>query len=139
MKENDALYRQMLDRARAARLNAYAPYSKFSVGACILTKKGNFYTGANWENAAFGAGTCAERCAISNCIAAGDHEIEAIAITADYAAWPCGICRQALREFCVSTQMPVIVSGYQDNDYTVRTLEELLPNSFGPDALDNII
>lgn len=131
-------YSELLRKAEEVRKNAYAPYSGFYVGACILTDTGNTYVGANFENSAFGAGTCAERCAIASAVAAGDRHIKAVAVVANYAAWPCGICRQAIREFCVSVKIPVIIRGVDDTEYRVKTLEELLPESFGPDALDDI-
>lgn len=127
-------YEQLFEKAKQARENAYAPYSKFQVGACILTEDGSSFTGCNFENASFGATICAERCAASCAIAAGQRRFMAIAIAANTAAWPCGICRQVLREFACGADMPVIVGPY-DGDFTVKTLGELLPESFGPEYL----
>ncbi len=121
--------------AKAARERAYAPYSKFMVGACILTDAGNTYTGCNFENASYGATICAERCAASCAIAAGERRFRAIAVVGNTPAWPCGICRQVLREFACSQDMPVIVGAYDSDQYAVKTLAELLPESFGPEYL----
>ena len=114
-----------------ARENAYAPYSKYRVGACILTGDGRTFQGCNFENASYGATICAERCAASCAVAAGQRRFMAIAIAANSAAWPCGICRQVLREFACGPDMPVIV-GPAGGEFTVKTLSELLPESFGP-------
>lgn len=120
--------------AGEASKNAYVPYSGFHVGACILADSGRTYTGCNFENASYGATICAERCAISCAIAAGERKFLAIAIAADAPAWPCGICRQVLREFCCDQDMLVIV-GAAGGEYQIKTLGELLPESFGPEYL----
>lgn len=127
-------HEQLFKMAIAAREKAYAPYSKYRVGACILTDQGNTYAGCNFENVSFGATICAERCAASCAIAAGERRFAAIAIAANTAAWPCGICRQVLREFACGPEMPVIVGAY-DGEFRVKTLAELLPESFGPEYL----
>ena len=127
-------YKALFDLACKARKNAYSPYSNYQVGACILTEDGSTFTGCNFENASYGATICAERCAASCAIAAGQRRFMAVAIAANSAAWPCGICRQVLREFACSLDMPVIV-GPADGDFTVKTLGELLPESFGPEYL----
>lgn len=125
---------RLFELACEALKNAYVPYSQFRVGACILTEDGSTFQGCNFENASYGAAICAERCAASCAIAAGQRRFKAIAIAAEKgAAWPCGICRQVLREFS-DLSMPVIV-GQVGRDYEVRTLEELLPKSFGPEDL----
>lgn len=127
-------YDELFRLACRARENAYAPYSEFKVGACILTEGGKTYTGCNFENASYGATICAECCAASCAIADGERRFQAIAIAANSAAWPCGICRQVLREFAASPDMPVIVGPF-DGAYSVKTLSELLPESFGPEYL----
>lgn len=125
---------QLFELACEAMQNSYSPYSHFKVGACILTESGETFKGCNFENASYGAAICAERCAASCAIAAGQRRFKAIAIAAETtAAWPCGICRQVLREFS-DLSMPVIV-GQAGKGYQVKTLEELLPNSFGPEDL----
>lgn len=127
-------HRELFDRACAARENAYAPYSGYRVGACILTESGKCFSGCNFENASYGATICAERCATACAVAAGEKKFVAIAIAANSEAWPCGICRQVLREFACGPEMPVIV-GPAGGAFRVKTLGELLPESFGPEYL----
>ena len=127
-------HEELFRMACEARENSYAPYSKYLVGACILTEDGRTFQGCNFENASFGATICAERCAAGNAISAGQRKFMAIAIAANTEAWPCGICRQVLREFACGPEMPVIV-GPAGGAFRVRTLEELLPESFGPEYL----
>lgn len=128
-------YEELFALACEARKNAYTPYSHFNVGACILTESGETFQGCNFENASYGATICAERCAASCAVAAGQRRFKAIAIAADRSAWPCGICRQVLREFACSLDMPVIVGAHDTETFTVKTLGELLPESFGPETL----
>ena len=132
--EGSMTHEQLFQKAVEAREHSYAPYSKYHVGACILTDQGNAYTGCNFENASFGATICAERCAAACAIAAGERKFAAIAVAANTPAWPCGICRQVLREFACGPDMPVIVGAF-DGEFTVKTLAELLPESFGPEYL----
>ena len=120
--------------------NSYAPYSSYNVSAALLTSSGKIYTGVNVENASYPAGVCAERTAICKAVSDGEREICAIAIVGgknytvkDFCA-PCGICRQTMREFCDPKKMRVIFAKSQD-EYKELSLEELLPESFGPDAL----
>jgi len=127
-------HHELFNLACKAREHSYAPYSKYRVGACILTENGQTFQGCNFENASYGATICAERCAAACAIAAGQRRFTAIAIAANTAAWPCGICRQVLREFAASPDMPVIV-GPACGEFTVKTLSELLPESFGPEYL----
>ena len=129
-------HQELFDLACQARENAYAPYSNFRVGACILTDDGRVFQGCNFENASYGAGICAERCAAGSAIASGARKFAAVAVAANAAAWPCGICRQVLREFARDLDMPVIV-GPSGGEFTVKTLGELLPESFGPEYLLN--
>lgn len=123
------------DQCLAAREYAYAPYSKFRVGCAILTKAGSIVTGANVENASYGAGICAERTAITRCVMEGQKELQAIAILSDMAdcVSPCGICRQFIREF--APKVPVLMFSGQSDKMVCHTLEELLPLSFGPEHL----
>ena len=109
---------------------AYAPYSRFRVGAAVLAESGKVYGGANVENASYGANMCAERSAIFAAVNAGERKLAAIAVTAT----PCGMCRQVMREFCDQKAFKVIVAKGAE-DYKVFTLDELLPESFGPDHL----
>jgi cytidine deaminase len=121
--------------ASEARAAAYAPYSRFPVGAAALSGDGRVFAGCNVENAAYPVGTCAEAGAISAMIAAGERRIAAMLVVGggDGLCAPCGGCRQRIREFAGS-ETPVIVAGPEG----VRrrfTLEELLPESFGPENL----
>ncbi|MBR1560512.1 MAG: cytidine deaminase [Clostridia bacterium] len=126
----DALFAQACE----AMQMAYCPYSKFQVGACILAEDGRTFTGCNFENASYGAAICAERCAAGNAIVHGARRFAAIAVVGSTAvAWPCGICRQVLREFS-DPSLPVIVGAY-GKGYTVRTLGELLPEGLSPEDL----
>ena len=125
---------QLFQMACEAMQNSYSPYSHFKVGACILTVDGQTFKGCNFENASYGATICAERCAAACAIAAGARRFAAIAVVGSSAvAWPCGICRQVLREFS-DLSLPVIV-GQFGKGYTVKTLGELLPESLSPDDL----
>lgn len=120
----------LLQRADEAKEQAYAPYSDFRVGACLLDDKGNEYLGCNVENAAYGCAICAERTAVTKAVSEGSRSFTAIAITADSedAAYPCGICRQVLTEF--SPDMVVIASNNGFSQYSVHTAAELLPHAF---------
>ena len=113
---------------------AYCPYSRFQVGACLLAEDGRTFKGCNFENASYGATICAERCAVANAIVNGARRFRAIAIVGSTAvAWPCGICRQVLREFS-DADTPVIVGAY-GKGYVVKTLGELLPEGLTPEDL----
>ena len=94
-------YKLLLEKAYEGRKNAYAPYSKFKVGAAVLMENGKIYTGCNIENASYGATNCAERTAIFKAISEGNRKICAIAIVGadDEYTYPCGICRQVIAEF----------------------------------------
>ncbi len=115
----------LLKQAKEAYRYAYAPYSRFKVGAALLTKDGRVYTGCNIENSAFGATMCAERVAFSKAISDGVTDFKAIAIVSDKGkpCPPCGECRQVMSEFCEDDFMIVT----QDNVYP---LSRLLPESF---------
>lgn len=133
-REIDPSYGELFALACEAMQNSYSPYSHFKVGACILTMDGRTFKGCNFENASYGATICAERCAAGCAIAAGARRFKAIAVVGSTAvAWPCGICRQVLREFS-DLDLPVIVGAY-GKGYTVKTLGELLPESLSPDDL----
>lgn len=125
----------LLDAAREVAHRAYAPYSHFPVGAALIDGEGHVVTGCNVENAAYGETICAERNAVTTMIARyGVQRITAIAIIGLKAApcWPCGACRQVLREFHCER---VIVEG-PDGEPLSLPFEELLPYSFGPEALN---
>jgi cytidine deaminase len=118
----------LVAEARAVAQGAYAPFSKFRVGAVIVDADGNRYTGANVENSAYGAVICAEANAISTAVAAGVRKIVTVAVScidADEPGYPCGNCRQLMNEFRVER---VIVDG--PDGPVEHTLEELLPHGF---------
>ena len=113
---------------------AYVPYSKFPVGAALLSADGRVFTGCNVENAAYGSAICAERTALVKAISEGAREFVSLAVVGkseDY-CWPCGSCRQMLREFAPHLE---IVVGNSKKELVVTTLAELLPHSFGPESL----
>lgn len=118
--------------------NSYSPYSDFKVGAALLTKNGKIYTGCNIENASYSATLCAERTAFSNAISNGEREFETIAIVAIkdnklVTAFPCGICRQFMAEFC-DDNFKILVAK-SETEYDKYLLSELLPNSFNKSDL----
>ena len=92
---------ELIVKAKEAREKAYAPYSRFRVGAALLTKKGNIYLGCNVENSSYGLALCAERAAIANAVVGGEREFEALAVVTEThdPATPCGACRQFIHEF----------------------------------------
>ncbi len=127
-------HEQLIALAFEAKKNSYSPYSKYPVGACVLTKDGKTFKGTNIENASFGLTNCAERSAIfatySN--GYGKKDIEAIAIVSDgkKLAAPCGACRQVLNEL-LEKDTPIILS---NGTKTIETnINDLLPMSFGPE------
>lgn len=119
----------LIDVAILAREQAYAPYSKFSVGAALLTSDGLIFTGCNCENAVFGLAICAERVAMTKAISEGHHEFSAIAIAASPLAPPCGACRQFMAEF--NTRLDIISIDTGNSRKQSRwSLTELLPQQF---------
>lgn len=141
---NDMDIKELISKALEAREKAYAPYSNYLVGAALITGSGKFYTGCNIENASYGATNCAERTTVFKAVSDGEKLITAIAIVggprgekdnlSSY-AFPCGVCRQVLREFSDPDKLMVYVARSQE-DYKEYTLSELLPDSFGPDFND---
>lgn len=128
------IYTDMIRHALAARNHAYAPYSDFLVGACVMTSDGNYYTGCNIENASYGATNCAERTAIFKAVSEGHTVIKAVAIIGgmrneitDY-TYPCGICRQVIAEF--ASKDCEIIAAKNTEDYKVFKLEEIIPHTF---------
>lgn len=134
--------KELISCALSARKNAYTPYSHFNVGAALLTKSGKIYEGFNIECAAYSVCNCAERTALFRAVFDGHRNFDAIAVAGRKASEqalleycpPCGMCRQALREFCDPNLFKVILAK-NENEYKIYTLEELLPQSFGPDNL----
>lgn len=132
---DDALVQRLFDAAQAARAQAYAPYSRFLVGAALLDENGRIHPGCNVENAAYPQGVCAEGGALSAMVLAGGRRLKAVLVVGAGAALctPCGGCRQKLREFA-GDDLPVLVA--DPTGLRARfTLGELLPASFGPDHL----
>jgi cytidine deaminase len=120
---------RLIAAALEARERAYAPYSKFHVGAAILTADGQIFAGCNVENASYGLTMCAERVAAANAVAAGHRQFAAIAIASPDAAFPCGACRQVLAEF--GGRMPILLIDANDPDVIAETdLHALLPAAF---------
>ena len=126
---------RLFQAARAAQDKAYAPYSRFKVGAAIASVDGRVFAGCNVENAAYPVGSCAEAGAISAMVAAGGSRIAAIVVVGDgeHLVTPCGGCRQRIREF-VAPDTLIHVAGPAGIRRSF-TLNELLPHSFGPDNL----
>ena len=117
----------------AKEKSTYTPYSNFRVGAAVEMEDGSIYTGGNIEIASYSPTNCAERTAIFKAISEGKREIKKIVITGDAKdTFPCGVCRQVIREF---SKNPLIVVANSVDDYKIYTLEELLPHSFGPEYL----
>lgn len=133
---HDSTTDYLLELATRAAERAYAPYSKFHVGAAVLTASGQVYSGANVENASYSITSCAETSAISDMVSSGDLEIVEVVVVGPGpdGATPCGRCRQALREFTTSPDVRIHVAspGQLQASFTIG---ELLPHSFGPENL----
>lgn len=132
--------KELIRLALEARKMAYAPYSQYKVGAALLAKDGKVYQGCNIENSAFSATNCAERTAFFKAVSEGERDFAAIAIVGgkgeepkDF-AYPCGVCRQVMMEFCDPKTFRVVSAVTEDN-YIDKTLEEMLPYGFGPSNL----
>lgn len=134
---NKDMIEKLIEAAINARQNSYSPYSNYQVGAALLTEDGSIYTGCNIENAAYSPTNCAERTAFFKAVSEGKRQFSAISIVggvkggqiAEY-AYPCGVCRQVMMEFCNPQTFQIIVAK-SVSEYEVITLEELLPNGFG--------
>lgn len=134
--------KELIELALEARKMSYSPYSNFSVGAALLTKDGKVYKGCNIENASYGATNCAERTAFFKAVSEGERDFEKIAIVGDFHdneipsdyAYPCGICRQVMREFTDENQFYVIVAKSKE-EYIKALLKDFLPYSFGPENI----
>ena len=147
---DNKIIQELINRALKMRESSYCPYSDYAVGACVQCADGHFHDGCNIENASYGLTICAERTAIFKAVSShkaetendknGSFEIVRIAIAggkkgeepSDY-AYPCGACRQVMREFG-NENMEIIIAKSVD-DYKITTLGEMLPDSFGPDHL----
>lgn len=126
----------LIAAAKSARLKAYAPYSKFLVGAAVRDERGQIHGGCNIENAAYPQGWCAETSAIAAMIMAGGKAIAEMAVigTGDLLCTPCGGCRQKIREFAKGN-VKIHMCGEDGSLKQTFTLDELLPASFGPENL----
>ncbi|MEG1559308.1 MAG: cytidine deaminase [Clostridia bacterium] len=133
---HDFEVKNMLKMAEEAKDRAYAPYSKFRVGACLKGATGAYYLGSNVENASYGATICAERMALLKAVYEGERVFDALAIGGDGGGCPpCGMCLQMLSEFC-DPEMPVIFRNIS-SDITVVSLSELMPKAFLKERLTN--
>ncbi|ASS86595.1 cytidine deaminase [Geobacillus sp. FSL K6-0789] len=126
---------QLIAEAKKAREFAYVPYSKFKVGAALLTKDGSVYRGCNIENAAYSVCNCAERIALFKAYSEGETEFAALAVIADTPrpVPPCGACRQVIAELCPS-DMKVILANI-NGDVKIVTVQELLPDAFSAEDM----
>lgn len=140
-KINDIPVVELIRSAMEARKKAYAPYSGYMVGAAVLTNELRIYTGCNIENAAYTPTVCAERTAVFKAVSEGWRRFKAIAVVGSpkgditQYAFPCGVCRQVMREFADADNFVVIVAK-SEQDYQALTLRELLPEGFGPENLN---
>ncbi|WFA09555.1 cytidine deaminase [Tissierella sp. Yu-01] len=127
--------KELIKKALDAKKRAYVPYSHFHVGAALITGDDKVYTGCNIEIASYSPTLCAERTAIFKAISEGSTEIKTIAVVGDSnPTFPCGVCRQVIREFGKNAK--IIIANSED-DYKEYTIDDLLPHSFGPEDLDN--
>ena len=134
--------KELIAQAIEARKKSYSPYSHYQVGAALLAKNGRIITGCNIENAAYTPTNCAERTAVFKAVSEGIREFLAIAIVGSpegdeltQYAYPCGVCRQVMIEFCNPSDFWIVVAKSEE-DYRMMTLGELLPEGFGPDNLN---
>jgi len=116
--------------ATAARESAYAPYSKYQVGAAVMMHSGEIYTGCNVENASYGLCICAERTAIVKAVSTGERKIKAVAVATSGGGSPCGACRQFISEFADSQTIVIIHDVSDEQSERVFTIAELLPEAF---------
>lgn len=132
---------ELIEQALRAREFSYSPYSGYRVGAALMTAEGKVYTGCNIENAAYAPTNCAERTAFFKAVSEGQKSFRAIAIVGGPAdepitqyAYPCGVCRQVMIEFCDPQTFEIIIAKSK-KEYQVEKLQKLLPDGFGPSNL----
>ena len=127
-------YAQLLASAKQAAERSYSPYSRFAVGAAVLTEEGKVFTGCNVENVSLGGTICAERTALVKAVSEGHKKFKAIAVYCKKApgGWPCGICRQFITEFGPDTE---VVVEHADGKIESIKIKDLEPHGFGPEAL----
>jgi cytidine deaminase len=123
----------LVQSARLAQGNAYAPYSRYPVGAALLSESGTVYRGANVENAAYPNGLCAERVALFSAVASGERSFRGLAVVTPDGGFPCGACRQALAEFGLNLE--ILVAEGSGAICWNGTLSDLLPHAFGAESL----
>lgn len=126
---------ELINLALKARENSYSPYSNYKVGACLLTKSGKTFLGTNVENCAYGPSNCAERSALFSAISNGEREFVKLAIvgSSNDICYPCGVCRQVISELAPNID---IICAENTNNYVVKNINELLPNSFSSKDTD---
>lgn len=128
---------ELVRAALEARRKSYSPYSGYRVGAALLTVDGRIFTGCNIENAAYTPTNCAERTAFFKAVSEGERRFAAIAVAGGpegemmQYAWPCGVCRQVMMEFC-DPESFLVITAKSEQEYEERTLRQLLPDGFGP-------
>lgn len=128
---SDAQRNALITAACEVRERAYAPYSRYKVGAAILTASGRVYTGVNVENASYGATVCAERVAIFTAVAAGDREVVAVAVCTENGGSPCGPCRQVMSEFVSAEKDAPLWIADSTGQVRETSVYALLPDHFG--------
>ncbi len=146
---DEKLKAKMIRDALSVLPNSFAPYSHYNVAAAVLTSSGKIYTGVNVESALLSCTICAERNAIFTAVAEGEREILAVAVvgglnasepdqlvTMDYCT-PCGVCRQVMRDWTKKPKEMMIICAKSPTDYIEKSLDELLPLSFGPEDLED--
>ena len=132
-----SLKEELMYLADKAREHSYAPYSNFRVSCLVKTRAGNIYKGVNIENAAYSPTLCAERSAMSAAISNGQRDFDIIVINGDSKdTYPCGVCRQFIREFADDNTKIVIANDV--DDYKIYSIDDLLPHSFSSKDLDKI-
>ena len=126
---------ELVNLAIKSQVKAYVPYSKFRVGAALLTEDGEIFTGCNIEIASYSPTICAERTAIFKAVSEGHRKISKLAVVGDSDfTYPCGVCRQVIREFGPDA---IILVANKNGDYREYSLEDILPYSFGPEDLES--
>ena len=122
----------LIELADKVRRFSYAPYSRYRVGAALLSASGNVYCGVNVENASYGLAICSERSAYVKAISEGERDFVAIAVVTDNGGSPCGACRQFMSEFGLET---IVIQADAEGNYTLTTVGALLPGAFTPETL----
>ncbi len=134
MTQQTQIYKRLIETARGAFQRSYSPYSKYRVGAALLTADGRIFAGCNIEIVSYEGSICAERAALANAISEGCRQFEAIAVVCEQTPeiWPCGVCRQHLAEFGIDLTVVVPTAS---GEFKTLTLQELLPHFFPPKEL----